>query len=429
MVDIETAPAVGGKVELDTWGSFTAAATADRDDLLRVSEDGAIVAWSRTAKMPTPYGTFNVRAFRDRAHREHVVLFQGELAGQALVPVRVHSECLTSEVLGSLRCDCKTQLDMALAHIAERRIGMLIYLRQEGRGTGLVSKIDAYALQDTGLDTVEASGALGVPVDARTYELAGEVIRLFDIASISLLTNNPAKDQSLQEAGRRGRSPHPDALRAERVQRCLSTHQEIEDEPSVLSIAARNQVDTRVAGSVVSPMTVAPCDVDFEGIAADVMAVIDRVRHADARWPCVTLSYAQSLDGSIAGCNGETLGISGGPALDFTHRLRAMHDAILVGVNTVLTDNPRLTVRRVEGPNPRPVVVDSHLRTPLDSRILQRREAATIVTTSERVPEEGRVARGAWRRGLVSAQDRNRTRRPSGALLASRRGRHHIGDG
>jgi len=187
--------------ELDTWGSF--AAVAGRSDTGRVSvhEDGAIVEWSRTAKMPTPYGTFSIRAFRDREHREHVVLFQGEMAGQELVPVRVHSECLTSEVLGSLRCDCKTQLDMALAHIAEHRIGMLIYLRQEGRGTGLLSKIDAYALQDTGLDTVEASGALGVPVDARTYELAGEVIRLFDIASVSLLTNNPAKIKSLRKQG------------------------------------------------------------------------------------------------------------------------------------------------------------------------------------------------------------------------------------
>ena len=157
-------------------------------------------------------------------------------------------------------------------------------------------------------------------------------------------------------------------------------------------------MDARVVGSMVSPMTVAPCDVDFEDIAADVMAVIDRVRDADACWPCVTLSYAQSLDGSIAGCNGETLGISGGPALDFTHRLRAMHDAILVGVNTVLTDNPRLTVRRVEGPNPRPVVVDSHLRTPLDSRLVQRRDAATIIATTEGAcPEKAArlAARGA----------------------------------
>jgi len=201
MANEETA--VVDQRELDTWGSFAVATTADRDDSCRVGgpEDGAIVEWSKTAKMPTRYGEFSVRAFRDREHREHVVLFQGDMAGQALVPVRVHSECLTSEVLGSLRCDCKTQLDMALAHIAERRIGMLIYLRQEGRGTGLVSKIDAYALQDTGLDTVEASGALGVPIDARTYELAGEVIRLFGIASISLLTNNPEKIESLRKQG------------------------------------------------------------------------------------------------------------------------------------------------------------------------------------------------------------------------------------
>jgi 3,4-dihydroxy 2-butanone 4-phosphate synthase/GTP cyclohydrolase II len=132
-------------------------------------------------------------------------------------------------------------------------------------------------------------------------------------------------------------------------------------------------------------MRVVPCDDDLRHIAADVMAVIDRVRcaHALTRRPCVTLSYAQSLDGSIAGCTGEQLGISGDLALDFTHRLRAMHDAILVGVNTVVTDDPRLTVRRVEGPNPRPIVVDSNLRIPLDSRLLRRREAATIVATTE----------------------------------------------
>jgi GTP cyclohydrolase II len=132
-------------------------------------------------------------------------------------------------------------------------------------------------------------------------------------------------------------------------------------------------------------MMVAPCDEDFGRIAADVRAVIERVRLADrgATWPCVTLSYAQSLDGSIAGCTGESLGISGGLALNFTHRLRAMHDAILVGVNTVLIDDPRLTVRRVDGPNPRPIVVDSHLRTPPDSRLMQRPGAATIVATTE----------------------------------------------
>jgi GTP cyclohydrolase II len=191
--------AVVGQRGPGTWGPF--ALDPDGPGRARPRESGLIVEWSSIAKMPTQHGTFSVRAFRDRAHREHVVLFQGDMAGKSLVPVRVHSECLTSEVLGSLRCDCKTQLDMALAHIAEKRIGMLIYLRQEGRGTGLLSKIDAYALQDTGLDTVEAGDALGVPVDARTYDLAGEVIRLFGITSIALLTNNPAKLDSLRRQG------------------------------------------------------------------------------------------------------------------------------------------------------------------------------------------------------------------------------------
>jgi len=139
-----------------------------------------------------------------------------------------------------------------------------------------------------------------------------------------------------------------------------------------------------VVESDVERMRVAPCGDDLHRIATDVMAVIDRVHQTDAatRWPCVTLSYAQSLDGSIAGCSGETLGISGGPALDFTHRMRAMHDAILVGVNTILVDDPLLTVRRCAGRNPRPIIVDTHLRTPLDSRLVQRRDAATIIATT-----------------------------------------------
>jgi GTP cyclohydrolase II len=197
-------PAAADREDTRTRGSFSTTRPAGRNDAGRATlpaQSRAIVAWSAIARLPTRFGDFHIRAFRDVGQREHAVLYLGEMAGRTLVPVRVHSECLTSEVLGSLRCDCKTQLDMALAHIALQRVGMLIYLRQEGRGTGLVSKIDAYALQDTGLDTVEASGVLGVPVDARSYELAGDVIRLFGIASISLLTNNPEKIESLRRQG------------------------------------------------------------------------------------------------------------------------------------------------------------------------------------------------------------------------------------
>jgi|KBSSwiStaDraftv2_1062776.scaffolds.fasta_scaffold85615_2 3,4-dihydroxy 2-butanone 4-phosphate synthase/GTP cyclohydrolase II len=172
-------------------------------------------------------------------------------------------------------------------------------------------------------------------------------------------------------------------------------------------------------------MRVAPCDDDFQRIATDVMAVIDRVRLADVstQRPCVTLSYAQSLDGSIAGCTGKQLGISGDLALDFTHRLRAMHDAILVGVNTVLSDDPRLTVRRVEGPNPRPVVVDSHLRIPLDSRLVRRREAAPIIATTE-----GACAQKAARLAACGAEVWFLPKTPSGRVdlraLFCRLGRH-----
>jgi GTP cyclohydrolase II len=120
-------------------------------------------------------------------------------------------------------------------------------------------------------------------------------------------------------------------------------------------------------------MIVGRNDVDLNGLEADVQAVIDRrpSRGGASAGPCVTLSYAQTLDGSIAAGVGSPLGISGDRSLDFTHRLRAMHDAILVGINTVLTDDPQLTVRRVSGRNPRPVVVDSRLRIPLDCRLVR----------------------------------------------------------
>ena len=113
----------------------------------------------------------------------------------------MHSECLTSEVFESLRCDCDQQLDWALDHIESRGLGMVIYLRQEGRGIGLFNKIRAYALQDTGLDTVEANQELGFPSDLRTYEVAAEILNVLGVGSINLITNNPRKVDALLKHG------------------------------------------------------------------------------------------------------------------------------------------------------------------------------------------------------------------------------------
>lgn len=160
------------------------------------------------APLPTRHGIFQLHVFRwddPQAHpalsKEHLALVMGDVQGQRGVAVRVHSECLTSEVFGSLKCDCRQQLEQAMAEVARRGVGVVLYLRQEGRGIGLANKIRAYALQELGADTIEANRLLHLPVDAREYDVAAAMIRSLGIKSIELLTNNPDKLDSLTELG------------------------------------------------------------------------------------------------------------------------------------------------------------------------------------------------------------------------------------
>ena len=153
------------------------------------------------APLPTHRGDFRAVVFRDRrSGAEHVAMVMGDVASED-VAVRIHSECLTSEVLGSLKCDCRAQLDRALDHIAGLGRGVLLYLRQEGRGIGLGNKIRAYALQAQGHDTYEANRLLGFPDDLRRYDVAADMLRLLGVRSIDLVTNNPLKLAGLAEAG------------------------------------------------------------------------------------------------------------------------------------------------------------------------------------------------------------------------------------
>jgi GTP cyclohydrolase II len=156
---------------------------------------------SPAAVFPTKHGTFKIRVATDGDFLQHVIVYKGDMPGAQNMPLRVHSECLTSEVFNSLRCDCNEQLESAMNYFETEGRGVLIYLRQEGRGIGLFNKIHAYALQDGGMDTVEANEHLGLPVDARTYELAAEIIRFLGIESVRLLTNNPVKIEALRELG------------------------------------------------------------------------------------------------------------------------------------------------------------------------------------------------------------------------------------
>lgn len=150
--------------------------------------------------LPTEQGEFSIEVFRDQQGLEHSALIKGELSDQAPL-VRVHSECLTGDAFGSLRCDCGPQLQGAMQRMHEHGSGVIIYLRQEGRGIGLGNKIRAYALQDKGRDTVDANQELGFPADARTYDVAAAILRELNINDVQLLSNNPAKSQALQSLG------------------------------------------------------------------------------------------------------------------------------------------------------------------------------------------------------------------------------------
>jgi len=155
------------------------------------------------AKLPTRHGSFEVVSFTDTAGRrlDDIAVLCGDITGGVDVPTRVHSECLTGDVFGSLRCDCRDQLELALDRIAADHKGLILYMRQEGRGIGIAEKVRAYELQDHGLDTLEANIHLGFDGDLRRYDVAAAMIHALEIESVVLHTNNPRKVEGLREHG------------------------------------------------------------------------------------------------------------------------------------------------------------------------------------------------------------------------------------
>ncbi|MFN8608804.1 MAG: GTP cyclohydrolase II [Vulcanimicrobiota bacterium] len=155
-----------------------------------------------SARVPVEHGDFQLHLYRNNQDGlDHLAYVLGELQGQSGVLTRIHSECFTGDVLGSLRCDCGPQLHESLAMISRRGSGVLLYLRQEGRGIGLLEKLRAYNLQDEGFDTVDANLRLGHPADARDYSTAALILQHLAVSSVDLITNNPAKIESLQQLG------------------------------------------------------------------------------------------------------------------------------------------------------------------------------------------------------------------------------------
>ena len=171
-------------------------------DLPATATSDAQLRYVASCKLPTAWATFDMHGFWEASSaKEHIALTLGEFSGGEPVLARVHSECLTGDALFSRRCDCGAQLETALASIAAAGRGILLYLRQEGRGIGLLNKIRAYSLQDAGADTVEANHQLGFDDDHRRYDLCAVMLGHFDIHTLRLMTNNPRKIESLQDLG------------------------------------------------------------------------------------------------------------------------------------------------------------------------------------------------------------------------------------
>ena len=179
------------------------------------------------AKLPTRWGDFRIYGFKDlQADKEHVALALGKFKLEEPLLCRIHSECLTGDSMFSLRCDCGPQLEFAMRQISEAGRGLILYLRQEGRGIGLLNKLKAYALQDAGADTVEANVQLGFEPDSREYQICKPMLDFFDVRKVKLLTNNPAKVKALEDMGievdeiipiRTGANPHNETYLAVKI--------------------------------------------------------------------------------------------------------------------------------------------------------------------------------------------------------------------
>src|SRR5712691_3041116 len=310
------------------------------------------------ASLPTRWGDFRISVFRFDG-TEVVALARGEIDGAEPVLVRLHSECLTGDVLGSLRCDCGDQLRASLAMIGAADRGVLLYLDHEGRGIGLFNKVRAYGLQDGGLDTVDANVELGLPVDARDYSAAASVLHELGIRSVRLITNNPAKILGLEMQG------------VEVIERVP-----LETLPNDMNASYLRAKVSRM-GHLIDGLP-DPRDLDAAPIPAGR--------------PLVTVHYAQTIDGRIASRTGDARWVSGERSLRLAHELRAAHDAVLVGIGTILADDPKLTLRLVSGDSPVRVVVDSRLRIPLDANVLAAAGGRTIVATTRLASEERAAA-------------------------------------
>jgi GTP cyclohydrolase II len=316
--------------------------------------------------LPTPDGTFEIRAF-ETGDNIYVAMVLGEPAGRDDVLVRLHSECLTGDALGSLRCDCGIQLRLGLRMIAANGSGVLIYATgHEGRGIGLVNKLRAYVAQDAGADTVDANVGLGLPIDSRDYSEAAKVLEGLGVRSVRLLTNNPLKVEGLIAAGMPVTEvvPIPTAPHLRNL--------------DYLTTKERRLEHIHPTGDDLFTSHPELSALDATELLGETHTPIDR--------PYVVVKAAQTVDGRIATTNGDSKWITGPGERRITHAVRAACDAVMVGIGTVLRDDPMLTVRDVPGANPIRVILDSELRIPHGARVLDDAASTVIFTSHEADP-------------------------------------------
>jgi GTP cyclohydrolase II len=441
--------------------------------------ESIVVGTLAIAKLPSEFGQFKIYGYRNTLdNSENVAIVKGEPAQfDNPVMVRIHSECLTGDALGSLRCDCRMQLQAALRIIENAGQGIVVYLAQEGRGIGLLNKVKAYSLQDLGLDTVEANERLGFSADLRDYSMAAHILKDLGVKQIRLITNNPRKIARLQsydievvERMPLGIEPNEYnlkylttkanklghlldvkhlqslAIKALKIDEyleeiwpaLLECKESLRNEPPQVheywaffgkakspwsfkklyekkisdipesdfliiidfpndfcqNLDFANQLFSQVQSAIVfksgSPFKSdlvqdAQC---FKGMSSSDgwqtfslyirLLVAQREAYLEKR-PFLMAHLAQSLDGRIAAVNGNSQWLSNEANLKHAHRLRALHDAVMVGAATATLDNPKLTVRLVTGKHPTPVIIEGKNDLRLDDLQMMRLHEKMIV--------------------------------------------------
>ena len=263
-------------------------------------------------QLPTEFGNFRFLVYKNNADEEVMAIATSGVENHNETAVRVHSACFTAEVVGSLKCDCKQQLDFALEYIAEHG-GVVVYLPQEGRGIGLSNKIKAYALQESGHDTIEANSLLGLPIDDRSYEDAAEILKDLNIQAFKLITNNPLKLQAMRDFGFsvKGRVPVPAVTNPHSKQYIETKRQKmghmIEPQASKLSRKPNNSIP------------------------------LDR--------PYVHVNFAIDRAGKMNLAGGQAVNLSCDKDWKRVHELRERYSAVVVGAQTWVLDKPQLTAR------------------------------------------------------------------------------------